>query len=460
MDSIETQKSQAISEHYDENIPTVVMLAIFCVPGVVGNALVLIVYSKQLKMTSTQLLIFVIALYDFITALFVVPLLIIYKTYWFSIIDIRFCKLFFGIINFCVLPGPILLFLVTLVRYCHVCKHHWLRFIEPKIITACAFILLCGLFYAVSDIVVVKLEPLYQKKVLLVCTIPNALWTDVTVFSKVIIIFVTGVAIVVLNALIIISNHQQTAVLSKSRKPLMASGSNKKQSQITSGYLNHTSENQNQNTNENLKYGIENQNHNRRDCVKYVKGSKSNQSQNNNLKPGNDGSNKSSILSIKSPSVINSPSSLLSVRTTQEHVDIPLSMNNSITNNEVEISTRNNTGIEEELRRRSDQCSDQCSDHSFKGLSRTTIMISLVCLAYVVSYLPFIVILVYGQRTLVTSSSAEILKFVIHPASSMYYLGSAVNPIIYTFVNPNFRSKCRYLFRSKATKQKQPRHSR
>ena len=71
---------------------TVVMLTVFGVIGVIGNSVILIVYWKLVKMTTTQFLIFVIAVFDFLTAIVAVPLTVVTKTLWFRIENIYYCK--------------------------------------------------------------------------------------------------------------------------------------------------------------------------------------------------------------------------------------------------------------------------------------------------------------------------------------------------------------------------------
>ena len=125
---------------------TVVMLMVFCVIGVFGNAVILLVYGRLVKLTTTQFLIFVIAIFDFTTALVAVPIVIGYKMFWFDIDHIYYCKLMLGTVRLCIIPGAFLILIITVVRYCHICRPQLLCVIEPKIKSMCIFGTIYGLF--------------------------------------------------------------------------------------------------------------------------------------------------------------------------------------------------------------------------------------------------------------------------------------------------------------------------
>ena len=114
-----------------------VMLMIFSVIGVFGNAIILLVYGRLVKLTTTQFLIFVIAIYDFFTALVAVPIVVVNKLFWFDIANIHYCKVMYAIGRFLIVPGALFIFIISVVRYCHICRPQLLCVIEPKIKSMC-----------------------------------------------------------------------------------------------------------------------------------------------------------------------------------------------------------------------------------------------------------------------------------------------------------------------------------
>jgi hypothetical protein len=76
--------------------------------------------------------------------------------------------------------------------------------------------------------------------------------------------------------------------------------------------------------------------------------------------------------------------------------------------------------------------------------SRTSIMLFLVTIAYMVTFLPYCILVVFrtadpGMYYKLSNSEKSLYQLFLRS----YCLGSAINPIIYSFVNPRFRKKCR-----------------
>ena len=81
----------------------------------------------------------------------------------------------------------------------------------------------------------------------------------------------------------------------------------------------------------------------------------------------------------------------------------------------------------------------------FEGVNRTTLKLSFVSISYIVIYLPWFVFQInftLGQ----VPESYDLYKYIFHPISMLPFAGCAVNPLIYTFVDPKFRSQCKALF--------------
>ena len=117
----------------------------------------------------------------------------------------------------------------------------------------------------------------------------------------------------------------------------------------------------------------------------------------------------------------------------------------AVTDNNKSVSRRTTMDVISKSKKKDK--SSVISDKSFKGLSSTTIMISVVSLVYVLSYLPITVMATQDTATIYQKFSSQIVKYLLEPVKNMYYLGCAANPIIYTFVNHSFRAKCRSLLR-------------
>ena len=84
----------------------------------------------------------------------------------------------------------------------------------------------------------------------------------------------------------------------------------------------------------------------------------------------------------------------------------------------------------------------------FEGFNRTSLKLSFVSIAYIVFYAPWFILQVYAlfEPNLVRSSNYDTKKYIIYPISFFPFAGCALNPVIYAFVDPKFRSQCRALF--------------
>ena len=428
---------------YYLNLPTAVMLMVFGVIGVMGNAVILMVYWKLVKMTTTQFLIFVIAAFDVFTALLAVPLIVVSKMYWFQIVNIYYCKFAIATVNFCVFSGSLLLFIVTFVRYCHVSRPRWLRWIEPEIKVMCVVSVMMGVFYSAVDAHFARLYTQNEKtgNQSLECYISsskNGAIGNFLVQSKYLIGIANIIGVLILNILIIRKNRHVNKVVTRltSLTKRMSAVSALKQVNDDRKKTNRpifadVDESQNQNERDHLKSG-------NFQCEINI---------NDNNKE-----DEANCSKAENPSACNSIRSTKKADTTQCSDKCSFSFKESVLttgiNDDNDISTDfcNRPGVSiKKTRRPTARCSD-----NFKGFSRTTVMISLVSTVYFISYMPTCVTLLAGIDVFKTPLpiSDSVRRFVLIPLDEMFYLSCAANPIIYTFVNPRFRSKCRLLFRS------------
>ena len=81
----------------------------------------------------------------------------------------------------------------------------------------------------------------------------------------------------------------------------------------------------------------------------------------------------------------------------------------------------------------------------FEGFNRTTLKLCLVSIAYIVIYIPWFVVKV-SILFEPTEKDKLFQKYNYLPVAYLPFAGCAVNPVIYAFVDPKFRSQCRALF--------------
>ena len=80
-------------------------------------------------------------------------------------------------------------------------------------------------------------------------------------------------------------------------------------------------------------------------------------------------------------------------------------------------------------------------------IGRSTLMLFMITLAYILSFVPFYVIVIVRQSQemfVQTMSKGELMAYNLFLRS--YLLSSAINPFIYSFCNAQFREYCRDLF--------------
>lgn len=90
---------------------------------------------------------------------------------------------------------------------------------------------------------------------------------------------------------------------------------------------------------------------------------------------------------------------------------------------------------------------DKCTKCVTVRIGRSTLMLFLITLAYILSFVPFYIIVIIRQsdETFVLGlSEGELMAY--HLFLRSYLLSSAINPFIYSFCNAQFREYCRDLF--------------
>ncbi|BFZ11021.1 hypothetical protein BsWGS_14060 [Bradybaena similaris] len=120
-------------------IPAVVMMGTFAVTGLIGNILVLIVYSKKFTLSPTKVLIMTIASFDLVANVGAIPseATVLFDSWNFS--RPALCKSKVFLLAFSTLGGGMSLLVVAIVRYRKVCRPHaWQVTIRQTIIASVA----------------------------------------------------------------------------------------------------------------------------------------------------------------------------------------------------------------------------------------------------------------------------------------------------------------------------------
>ncbi|BFZ11023.1 hypothetical protein BsWGS_14061 [Bradybaena similaris] len=128
-------------------IPAIVMMGIFAVTGLIGNTLVLIVYSKKFTLSPTKVLIMTIATFDLVANVGAIPseANIMFDSWNFSNIGSCKSKVLLG--SFSTLGGAMSLLLVAIVRYRKVCRpHEWQVTIRQAVIASVAVAVVAFIF--------------------------------------------------------------------------------------------------------------------------------------------------------------------------------------------------------------------------------------------------------------------------------------------------------------------------
>ncbi|XP_064610461.1 orexin receptor type 2-like [Liolophura sinensis] len=73
-------------------------------------------------------------------------------------------------------------------------------------------------------------------------------------------------------------------------------------------------------------------------------------------------------------------------------------------------------------------------------VSKTTVMLFVVTLAFILSYLPTLIVMV--TRSKGTKSRTDASDFLMKLLSKSYFINNSINPIIYSFLNRHFRTEC------------------
>ncbi|BFZ11020.1 hypothetical protein BsWGS_14059 [Bradybaena similaris] len=138
-------------------IPAVIMMSILAIIGLIGNTLVLIVYSKKFTLSPTKVLIMTIACFDLIANVGAIPTDVYYVFHSWNFTNSALCRTKVFLATFSTLGGAISLAVVAVVRYRKICHAHgWQVTTKQAQIISCATavisLLLCIPYIVISNI--------------------------------------------------------------------------------------------------------------------------------------------------------------------------------------------------------------------------------------------------------------------------------------------------------------------
>ena len=429
MSTFNKSEQLAVEAFYDRRFPSVVMLILFSIVGIPGNIIVLLVYFRK-RLTSTQFLISVIAMVDLFTAGVAIPLMVVYQYKWFSILDITFCKISKLAAAIGTFPGLYLIWGVSVVRYYHVCRPYELKFIEKKVKAFCVFVFVMSIFFSSCIFVLTGKETPSEKDLpAYYCYIADKYMNTglhlalLALFGFSLVFCLTSIVIMyflILRRVLTqkhIMNSHKNSTFNKSEKPLSHEVSKTNivftdQPCVSSRCISPSGSSV--------------------DVFSF-----SRTSINHTVTPA-------SQESLKRPARRSRRVSYKQTYTFKEESEIMniMEMGNSPRRN----GNRKKTPLEIIFHKNMFINTSKSID-----FQRTTLKVSIIGTVYVVTYVPWLICTLYLMYVKGKSRGPlhDLFKYGLNPGLYLCYLGCAVNPIVYAFVDPIFISKFKSIFRKK-----------
>ena len=385
----------AVDLFYDRRFPTVVMLILFSIVGIPGNIIVLLVYFKG-RLTTTQFLISVIAMVDLFAAGVAIPFSIVYQTSWFSILDITFCKMSKTSTFIGTYPGVYLIWGLSVVRYYHVCRPHELYFVETKVRAFCVFIFGISLFFGGCIYVMMGKQTWAEKELpAYYCNVAddykNGVLHRFTLVVALVSLLFCLISIVIMYCLILrrVLKQQNKMIIYKNNtlnkcEQLLAKEVDRNRNAVFTDQCD----------------------------VSFI-------------------STVTQFIKSDSSIVSHDESDKQTYTTIEQRTDKVEDPENIL-----ETSTSLNKS----------SISQNIIFPQSSGFPKT-MLVAIIGSVYVLTYVPWISITIYlTVNKLPRTPFQDLFKYGFNPGLYLFYLGCAVNPVVYTFVDPIFRSKCKAIF--------------
>ena len=424
------RQQQAIARYYEQYMIPTVLFIVFYVIGLPGNVIVLLIQWKEKTMTITKLFIFAIAIIDLLSIMIAYPINVIYSQYWLSISNVTFCKFYWGVNVTCTMPGVLMMFGLSVVRYYRVCRPQRLHVIEKNVKWFFLFVSALSLTFTGLIITVKGKQKRPDEDISL--GLPGYLCNTSDYYRNTIVYMLTnGLGAVVFLFCIVCIMFTNSLIF---RKML-------KQRQLLSNQAMST-RHKHRNRRSTVKK-VERKNDikskDRRDTRDFVANSPQCEE---GIKTVQDIQKQPDSSQIKSP-VESMPT--LPVVDKSKSQNSNTNVNNNVNNIAIETRTIENVKENERVfKKKSTSC--QCCNSCFKGVSRETLKVFVVNAIYISAYLPFFAC-DFLENTGPRKSRLTLyeLYFVINISRIFPLLRCALNPLIYHLLDPSFRYKCRSL---------------
>ena len=382
-------------EYVDLLTPSVVFLSTVAVVGVPGNSLVLLVYLTKLKLTSTKFLIIVMAVFDLLINLVVIPLQLFEIYHQFRYPADPWCGVVKYLTTFVTGVGAYLLLVVAVVRYRKICASFGTQVgvRHAKLITLALIVF--SLLGSVPEAILYGQTTTFGRQ----CDVTQE-YKDTSLPSVMFAVRLTvaaslAVALVCLYILIGVKAFHHSTVhgissteMSSAAKTKNSLSSSRPETEVESG--------------QNVNVGKDNDSSGSCDHVKDY----------------GDNASKGNETESRSKESESSPNQFC-CRCLSDVI--------------ASIYSKRRSSTTSTTKRR--------------GMGRTTVTLCVITAVFVLTYIPQLCVLVLfhaGSLDMETLGAAEIsvLYFVVH----LTFINSATNPIFYSIWDRNFRQKCKQLF--------------
>ncbi|RUS77090.1 hypothetical protein EGW08_015145 [Elysia chlorotica] len=454
------------------HIPAMVMVSFLMLIGLVGNSLVVYVYKRRFKKTSSNYFIMTMAVFDLLACLIGMPTELYDLSNPYTFYSTMNCKLLRGCQAFTVYGSSVVLVEIAFDRFFKICRP-LLKVSLWRIKMLCAFAVLMAVLLSILPSIIygIKMTDTPDPRVKgYDCSIAEEYKDSMlkVVFHGILAVLVSVILFILLLLYTRIwweIRRRKTFILGDTFRvddsgEVESSNGKTKRGPFGNHYMPSLSEDESMNSSVgSMKYKIENfslmkLHHDH--CNNPNSDGASRDAPNSSILPvpnkiGLD--NERSTSTSPSPSV-NSNSLFFnkvgnnSGKTLQQQRSIVrggspsnLHYQHSIPRANSSVGLTSQTSVD----RRRPKLTPMCSFTPTRiKMTRTTVVLFAVTVAFVLSYLPTVSVRMvrskYGQSL---ENSGDLTQIVLKVCSNSFFINNAINPIIYSFLNVNFRRQAK-----------------
>ncbi|XP_059154684.1 alpha-2 adrenergic receptor-like [Physella acuta] len=141
------------SDNNIANIPSFLFMALAFLCGIIGNSLILVVYSRKRNKTPTVILIQCIAVMDTLTNLVLIPGTAYQISHTWTYKNVTICKLYYFCNSVISWTSAILLLVVAIVRYRKICKPFGKQINNKTTKIICAFVVVLSIVFSLPFVI-------------------------------------------------------------------------------------------------------------------------------------------------------------------------------------------------------------------------------------------------------------------------------------------------------------------